>query len=188
MDETKQPVTTLLPQFDSQVATRDNVALNIRPANPHDEQVLIDFFGQMKPQELRYRFLTAIKRIWPRLAYELVNIDHAETENLLAFDDEGELVASAVIAASDHIKEDAEIAITVRSDLKEHGIGWTMLERACDYARSRGYRRVHSVQFSDDQVAINLQEEMGFHAQPCLEESNLTILSKDLLEGECVSR
>lgn len=180
MQQTKEPGPALLTEWSSQGATRSGFDLNVRPANPSDERPLIDFFGRVKPQDLRFRFLTAVKKIWPRLAYELVNVDHTDTENLLAFDDDGQLVASAMIATSDHDKRDAEVAITVRSDLREHGIGWTMLERATDYARARGYKRLHSVQLSDDRAAIKLQEEMGFHAQPCLDDMSLTMLSKDL--------
>jgi len=182
MQQTKEPGPALLTEWSSQGATRSGFDLNVRPANPADERTLVDFFGRVKPQDLRFRFLTAVKAIWPRLAYEMVNIDHTDTENLLAFDDDGQLVASAMIATSDHDKRDVEVAITVRSDLKEHGIGWTMLERACDYARSRGYKRLHSIQLSDDRAAIKLQEEMGFRAQPCPDDMSVTILTKDLQE------
>jgi GNAT superfamily N-acetyltransferase len=180
MHQTKDPGPALLPQWSSQGATREGVELNIRPANPSDERSLVDFFDRVRPQDLRFRFLSAIKAIWPRLAFDLANIDHTEMENLLAFDDEGQLVASAMITTSDKDKEDAEVAITVRSDLKEHGIGWTMLERATDYARSRGFKRLHSVQQSDDRAAIALQEEMGFRSQPGLDDMSVTILSKEL--------
>jgi acetyltransferase len=180
MQQTKDPDPALLPQWSSQGATREGVELNVRPANPSDERSVVDFFGRVRPQDFRFRFLNAIKAIWPRLAYELVNIDHIEMENLLAFDDQGQLVASAMITTSENDRQDAEVAITVRSDLKEHGIGWTMLERACDYARSRGFKRLHSVQLSDDKAAIALQEEMGFRAQPCPDDVSVTILSKDL--------
>ncbi|HEY0628918.1 MAG TPA: GNAT family N-acetyltransferase [Sphingomicrobium sp.] len=180
MQQTKDPGTAQLPQWSSQGTTREGVKLNIRPANSSDERPLVDFFDRVRPQDLRFRFLSAIKAIWPRLAYDLANIDHVEMENLLAFDDGGELVASAIITTSDRDKQDAEVAITVRSDLKEHGIGWTMLERATDYARSRGFKRLHSVQQSDDRAAIALQEEMGFRPQPGPHDMSVTILSKEL--------
>lgn len=180
MQQTKEAGPALLPQWSSQGATREGIELNVRPVNPSDERTLVDFFGRVQPRDLRVRFLSAIRAILPRLAYDLANIDHTETENLLAFDDEGQLVASAMITASDRDGKDAEVAITVRSDLKDHGIGWTMLERACDYARSRGFRRVHSVQLSDDEAAISLQEEMGFTAKANPDDMTLTILSRDL--------
>jgi GNAT superfamily N-acetyltransferase len=180
MQQTEDPGAAVLPQWNSQGVTREGIKLNVRPANPSDERPLVDFFDRVRPQDLRFRFLSAIKAIWPRLAYDLANIDHSEMENLLAFDEDGQLVASAMITTSDKDKEDAEVAITVRSDLKHHGIGWTMLERASEYARSRGFKRLHSVQQSDDRAAIALQEEMGFRPQPSQHDMSVTILSKDL--------
>jgi acetyltransferase len=76
--------------------------------------------------------------------------------------------------------DDAEVAIAVRSDLKGRGVGWSMLDQACGYARSRGFKSLHSVQMSDDCAAIALEEEMGFRAQPNPDDMRLTILSKDL--------
>ena len=49
-------------------------------------------------------------------------------------------------------------AVAVRSDLKGQGIGWSMLDNACDYARSRGFKALHSVQLSDDRAAIALDD------------------------------
>ena len=36
-----------------------------------------------------------------------------------------------------------------------------MLDRACDYARSRGFKTLHSVQLSDDRAAIALEQRQS---------------------------
>jgi acetyltransferase len=74
----------------------------------------------------------------------------------------------------------AEVAVAVRSDLKGHGVGWSMLDQACNYARSRGFKTLQSIQMSDDRAAIALEKEMGFRAQPTPDDMSLTTLSKDL--------
>jgi acetyltransferase len=174
-----QPAPALLPAWAAKTVTRDGLSLNVRPACEEDEQRLLDFFNQASPQELRFRFLSAMKGVSPGLAHALVDVDHTQTENLLAFDAQDQLVATAMIAAGDGT-DDAEVAVAVRSDLKRHGVGWSMLDQACDYARSRGFKTLHSVQMSDDRAAITLEEEMGFRAHPCPDDTSLTILSKDL--------
>jgi acetyltransferase len=180
MNDTEKPTIQLLPAWAAQVTTKGGVNLNIRPACPDDEQAIIDFFRQLTPQDLRFRFLSAMKMVGPDLAHELVNIDHTQTENLLAFDAQNDqLVATAMMVGSDTMDE-AEVAVAVRSDLKGRGIGWAMLDRTCDYARLRGFKSVHSVQLSDDRAAISLEEEMGFSARPCVDEMSLTILTKIL--------
>jgi len=179
MPNLDQPAPALLPEWAATITTRDGIGLNVRPASPDDEQALTKFFGQVSQQDLRFRFLSAMKQVAPGLARQLVDIDHRQTENLLAFDDKDQLVATAMIAASNGTN-DAEVAVAVRSDLKGHGIGWSMLGQACHYARSRGFKTLHSVQLSDDRAAIALEQEMGFRARPCADDMGLTILTRDL--------
>jgi acetyltransferase len=78
---------------------------------------------------------------------------------------------------------DAEVAVAVRSDFKGRGVGWAMVHHACDFARLRGFKRVHWVELSDNRLGISLEEEMGFKARPCPDDMALTILSKDLDAG-----
>lgn len=177
---TIQPEQAMLPQWSAQLTTKGGLRLNVRPAAQDDEAELIRFFGQAGAEDLRYRFLSAVGKLGHSLAQPLVEVDHERTENLLAFDDrDGRLVATAMIAADDKM-EDAEVAIMVRPDLKGQGAGWSMLAHSCDYARERGYQKIHSVELADNQRAIAVERDLGFVASPCPGDSTLTILSKTL--------
>lgn len=170
----------LLPEWSAQIVTRGGLKLNVRPAVQDDEPGLIEFFRQASPEDLRFRFLSAVGNAGHSLVQPLVEVDHERTENLLAFDDrDGRLAATAMIAADDRM-EDAEVAIMVRSDLKGLGAGWSMLSHSCDYARQRGYQRIHSVELGDNRRAIALEKEMGFVAGPCPGDATLTLLTKTL--------
>jgi GNAT superfamily N-acetyltransferase len=178
--EINPPSTASLADWSAQIETRTGLKLNVRSASPNDEQTVIDFFRQITPEELRFRFLSSLKAIGSELAHELVEVDHIETENLLAFNfEDGSLVASAMLAADDKAS-DAEVAVAVRSDFRGQGVGWAMLHHACDFARVRGFKRVHSIELSDNRSGISLEEEMGFKAHPCPDDMTLMILSKDL--------
>ena len=48
MQQTKEPQ-PLLTEWSSQGATRSGFDLNVRPANPGDERLLVEFFGRVKP-------------------------------------------------------------------------------------------------------------------------------------------
>ena len=178
--EIKPPSTATLADWSAQIETRTGLKLKVRSVSPDDEQTVIDFFRKVAPEDLRFRFLNSLKAVGPVLAHELVDVDHIETENLLGFNSEdGSLVASAMVVADDKAS-DAEVAVAVRSDLKGQGVGWAMLRHACDFARVRGFERVHSVELSDNQLGISLEREMGFDARPCPDDMTLTILSKAL--------
>lgn len=170
----------LLPEWSAQLETRGGLKLNVRPAAQDDEPELIRFLGEASLEDLRFRFLSAVGKVGHSFAQPLVDVDHERTENLLAFDArDGRLAASAMIAADDRM-EDAEVAVMVRPDLKGRGAGWSMLAHSCDYAKARGYRKVHSVELGNNRSAIELEKEMGFVASPCPGDPTLTLLSKTL--------
>ena len=169
-----------LTGWSAQLTTRDGVRLNVRSAAPEDEPALADFFGQVTPEDLRFRFLTAVRKVGHDFLEPLVNVDHSRTENLLAFDPgTGALVASAMIAA-DEAMNTAEVAIAVRADFKGKGVGWTLLDHAADYARERGITVLQSIESRDHRQAIGLEKEMGFKASACPGDASLVILSKTL--------
>jgi acetyltransferase len=180
MENTPTESMKLLPEWSAQLTTRSGIELNVRPASQADETGLIDFLGQASPDDLRFRFLSAVGRPGHSLVQPLVNVDHVQTENLLAFDArDGSLAATAMIAADDKMEE-AEVAIMVRPDLKGRGAGWSMLAHSCDFAKHRGFKKVHSVELAENRSAIALESEMGFVAKPCPGDATLTLLSKTL--------
>lgn len=180
MLKTIDPSVVLLPEWSARLTTASGVRLNVRPASRDDAQAMLDLFGKASPDDLRFRFLSSVRTVGPGVVHQLADVDHGRTENLLAFDArDGRLAATAMIAA-DEALESAEVAVLVRSDLKAHGIGWTMLGHACDYARARGIGRVYSIELRENRTAISLEEEMGFSAEPFPDDMSLTILSREL--------
>lgn len=169
----------LLPEWSAKLETRSGLKLSVRPAAPEDEGDVARFFEQATAEDLRFRFLSAIGKVGHALTGPFVGVDHERTENLLAFGEDGQLAATATIAADDRM-EDAEVAVMVRPDLKGRGAGWSMLAHSCDYAKQRGLKRIHSVELGDNRSAISLEKEMGFKASPCPGDATLTMLSKDL--------
>jgi GNAT superfamily N-acetyltransferase len=174
----------LLEEWSAKLETRSGVKLNVRPAAPDDEPGLIEFFRHVAPEDLRFRFLTAVRAVGHDLAHPLVAVDHSRTENLLAFDAEtGALVATAMVAADPDL-ERAEVAIAIRSDYKHRGVGWTLLAHASDYAAARGIKRLESIECCDNREAISVEKEMGFTARSYPGDATLTLVAKDLLPVE----
>lgn len=166
--------------FVEQVKAQNGIALQVRPASPADLEDLLKFLKAVKPGDLRFRFLGAVKPS-EALARLLVDVDHRSREDLIAFDKRDGTVAATAMIADGHSPEFAEIAVLVRSDLKGQGIGWSMLNHACDYARSRGYKRAECVESSSNERAIKLEEEQGFTAQLDPQDASLTILTRSLV-------
>ena len=175
--------TPLLPEWSAELQTRSGVRFNVRSAAREDEGRLTDFFTHVTPEDLRFRFLTPVRKPGHQLVASLVDVDHTQTENLLAFDAETELLIATAMIAADPSLDRAEVAIAVRADYKHKGVGWTLLAHVADYARERGIRIIESIQSYDDREAIGLEREMGFEARAYEGDASLVRLSKQLAPG-----
>lgn len=90
----------------------------MRPAEPHDEPALAEFFAHVTPEDLRFRLLAGIKEVSHERLVAMTSVDHRLTENFLAFIDGEEAVVASAMLAFDEALEKAEIAVSVRSDYK----------------------------------------------------------------------
>jgi len=65
-----------------------------------------------------------------------------------------------VVADPDNIQ--AEFAVTVRSDLKGHGLGQLLMEKLIDYCRRRGTREIVGEALPQNTRVIQLVRRLGF--------------------------
>jgi hypothetical protein len=79
------PEPLLLGEWCAELATRAGIGLKLRPANPDDEPLLADFFEHMRPEDVRFRFLTPVPHPGHPMLASLVDVDHVSDENFLAF-------------------------------------------------------------------------------------------------------
>jgi GNAT superfamily N-acetyltransferase len=164
----------------STLTTRSGLQLNIRPASPDDEALLAEFFTHLTPDDLRYRFLTSLGHVGHDWLKNLVEVDHTRTENFLAFDATDEtLIATAMLAAEPSLDR-AEVAIATRSDYKNQGVGWTMLDYVSDFARAKGIKTLESIECRDNRGAIDLEQEMGFTTSAYPDDPSLVLVTKNL--------
>jgi GNAT superfamily N-acetyltransferase len=172
----------LLAEWSDRITTRSGVRLNVRPAAPEDEALLTDFFSRVTPDDLRFRFLSPVKKPGHDLVAPLVQVDHITTENFLAFADDGETLLATAMIAADPSLERAEVAIAVRADFKHQGLGWSLLRLVADYARARGIKAIESIEARDNREAIGLEQEMGFIVTSCPGDPTLVLVRKVLGE------
>ena len=170
------------PVFDTatELTTRSGFSFQVRSANENDKPVLAEFFTHVTQDDLRFRFLSAIQKVGPAHLALLTHVDHRRVENYLAFDMfTGRLLASTMIAIEDNL-EHAEVAIVIRSDVKNWGIGWSLLEYAGKQAAAMGVRTLQAIESHDNRSAIRVERDMGFTSRPFPGDATLTILEKSL--------
>lgn len=160
------------------LTTWKDVTFSVRPAQPGDQQLLAEFFTHVSPEDRRFRFLTSVREVGDAFLEQLVAVDHDRSENFLAFDGET-LIGTAMLAADPDLTR-GEVAISLRADYKNQGIGWALLDHLARYAQSRGIRRIESVESRENRQALAVETDMGFKAEPYPGDSSLVLVSKDL--------
>lgn len=146
--------------------TRGDIVISVRPALPTDEAILADLFERVSPSDLRFRFLSAMRHVGRDRLHAMINIDYDRTMTFIAFDSTGEAIATAMLA-TDVSRKDAEVAISVRSDMKNKGVGWTLLQHVLRYGEARGLRTIRSIESRQNNETISLERDAGFAFEAC---------------------
>jgi acetyltransferase len=163
-----------------ELTTRSGFSFQVRSADEADEAVLAEFFTHVTPDDLRFRFLSAVQKVSHAQLALLTHVDHRRVENFLAFDMvTGCLLASAMLAVEDDL-DHAEVAIVIRSDVKDRGIGWSLLEHAAQRASVMGVKTLRAIESRDNHSAIGVEQDMGFTSRPFPGDFTLTLLEKAL--------
>jgi GNAT superfamily N-acetyltransferase len=171
-----------LPTAWAVLTTRKGLRLYVRPVRTDDGAKMEGFFAGLSNDDLRFRFLSPLARPSRSLLDSLVAVDHVHIEDYLAFAEVGGkkvLIATAMLAADAGLKR-AEVAIAVRPDYRQRGVGWTLLDFVARDARARGIARLESIECRDNVAAVDLEKEMGFTAEPYPGDAGLTLVHKDL--------
>lgn len=165
--------------FGSTIYTRDGHRLAVRAVQPGDEEALFALFATLSADELRFRFLSPIRSVSAKQVEDLVDVDHASREHLLAFGDDDRLVASAIVAR-DPLGNAAEVAIAVAGNRHGEGIGTALLREVMAWARTQGIARLYTVETREHREAIMVERELGFTSRPLEGDASLVILEAAL--------
>lgn len=125
--------------WSADLTTRSGSVFHVRPAVPSDEAALAAFFTHVAKEDLRFRFLSAIKTIGHDQLAALVTVDHRRTENFLVIESGTGLILATAMLAADAAMKSAEVAIAIRADAKRRGISWTLLDHGALCGR-QGHR------------------------------------------------
>ncbi len=175
-----QIIASTLTAQPTRLVTRDGVPLLVRPAIPEDEAILAGLLSSLTRDDLRFRFLSALKNVGKDVIAMMTRVDHRQTENFLAFDETNKRLIASAMLASDAAHENAEVALAVHNDYKHKGVSWTLLEHVARAAKDMGFKKLQSIEDRAHREAILLEREMGFVSKSYPGDATLMLLEIDL--------
>jgi acetyltransferase len=145
------------------VATlRDGARLRIRPIRPEDESGIVAFSERMTREDLRMRFFVAMKELTHPFAAKLTQIDYDREMALVAELERADEIWGVARFFADPDNVAAEFAVTVRSDLKGRGLGYLLMSRLIEIARTRGIQQLWGDVLSENGPMLQMCRELGF--------------------------
>lgn len=150
--------------LEARLRTGERIA--IRPIRPEDEPRLIALVAATTPEDLRLRFLGALRELPHAMAARLSQIDYAREMAFVAtaIPSDGAILGVARMVA-DPENEVAEYAILVRSDWKGRGLGYMLMTNLLAYARARGLKRLHGDVLRENATMLQMADELGFRRE-----------------------
>ncbi|NNM76460.1 GNAT family N-acetyltransferase [Sphingomonas sp. ID1715] len=170
---------SLLPRRHT-LETRSGRHFDVRAARSVDLPALRLFLSRITPEDLRYRFLSPVKKVPDGLLQQLLGYDHVHAEHFLAFEQNGAAIIASAIVAANRKSETAEIAICTRPDYKDLGLSWALLEYVSRWASRHGFCELIALEAIDHGDALQLEREQGFRVDPDRSSPGLICMTKRL--------
>jgi acetyltransferase len=149
----------------------------VRPA---DAPLFRDFLSRVSAEDLRLRFFAPIRDFGHTFIARLTEIDYARAMALLAIDEAGNDMLGVVRLHADSDYQVGEYAVLVRSDLKGHGLGWSLMQLIIEYARATGLQRIEGQVLRENAVMLKMCRDLGFAVGDDPEDSGICLVSLPL--------
>jgi RimJ/RimL family protein N-acetyltransferase len=154
-----------LPPWHERFCLPNGRELLIRPIRPEDAGPIQGAFVLLGPEEVRQRFLYALKELTPEMALRLCQPDPKTDFALVAAENlpPGEALVGAVARASITPRtREAEFAILVSHFIAGQGLGRHLMRRLVKWARTKKLDRLYGDVLDHNHPMLQLAESLGF--------------------------
>jgi RimJ/RimL family protein N-acetyltransferase len=162
---------TTLKNVSRRFTTRSGAKLTLRPMQPSDAPLLVEFFHFLSPETRRRRFHIGVENVSAELirqrSRELADVDNKTVTGAVVAvyeDDRGEHIVGSVRLARDPAtpgSPEAEAAIVVRDDFQGQGVGTELMRRLVLLAKQMRVTTIVAVFQPDNEDAIRIFREMN---------------------------
>jgi len=150
----------LAGQFDAK-----GESLTIRPIRPEDAEAHAAFFGRWSPEDVRFRFFTAMREISPEQMARMTQVDYTREMAFVAVrESTGETVGVSRLIHEPG-EPDAEFAVVVEPAMKGRGVAKHLMQRLFDWAPSAEVQEIVGVILADNAPMLAFVRQLDFTLQ-----------------------
>jgi acetyltransferase len=135
-------------------------ALAIRPIRPEDAEQHGAFFQRLSPEDIRFRFFSAMRALSPEQMARMTQVDYDREMAFVALrGNETVGVARLVIEPQ---RRTGEFAVIVQRDMKGKGLARHLMRRLIDWGRASGLSEIVGQILADNAPMLAFVRHLGF--------------------------
>jgi acetyltransferase len=145
----------------------------IRPIRPEDAEAHQALIARIPPDDLRYRFFSAVRELSPEQIARLTQIDYDREMAFVAVrESTGETVGvSRLVREGDGTR--AEFAVVVEPSVKGYGLASHLMERLIEWGRAQKLDKIVGQVLTDNRVMLGFVRRLGFELHPIQDEPDV---------------
>jgi acetyltransferase len=145
----------------------------IRPIRPEDAEAHAAMIARVPPEDLRYRFFTAMRQVAPEQMARLTQIDYDREMAFIAVRHADQATVGVARLVREADRGGGEYAILVQPDMKGLGLARHLMNRLIDWARFAGIPRITGQVLSDNQKMLGFVRHLGFEIRRMADEPDV---------------
>ncbi len=187
-------MTPVSSQYVSRTRMRDGTPVTVRPIQPEDVPLMVEFHAALSERSVYTRYFQAMN-LDRRTAYErlmrvcLVDYDR---ETALVVERKGpetgepEILGVGRLSKHHAIPDVAEVALLIGDRFQHQGLGTALLEKLLEVARVKGFSRITANMLFKNRTAQRLLQKFGFSLRRDKEEGvvKAELILREYVEGK----
>lgn len=158
-------------EYEEWVALKDGTRVFLRPIKPTDGNLLVDLFNKLSPHSVYLRFLFRLQALPEEWIYRFTHVNYRSDFALIGVihedtgEDTGEDAGEVCIAVARYhynpLTGRTDLAIAVRDDLQNRGLGSIMLPKLVAIARKNGISRFEGTLDVQNSISLKVLSKVG---------------------------
>ena len=145
----------------------------IRPIRPEDAEAHAAMVRRIPPEDLRYRFFSAVRQVAPEQMARLTQIDYDREMAFLAVRVADQASVGVARLVCETVGGAGEFAIVVEPDCKGLGLARHLMDGLIAWARTRGVPEITGQVLADNQPMLGFVRHLGFSLRHLPDESDV---------------
>lgn len=155
----------------------DGTPLVIRPIRPEDAESEAAFVHELSPEAKRFRFMGALNELSQEMLVRFTQIDYRREMALVAvIERDGPEQIGVARYAINPDDTSCEFAIVVSDQVRNQGIGTTLMKALMDAARDHGLTKIEGMVLRENAAMLDLMDELGFGQSPMPDDPDVVMI------------